>query len=253
MKPLVATVILAISAAAQTAPAPPSNLQTNSSGLVINMAPGQAQEPGVQKAVRLLDQMVQALGGPAWMGLRDLEQEGRTYSFYHGESTGAGAPFWRFWKWPDKERIELTKQRDWIIIYTGDQGSEVTFKGVEPVEKVTLEDYLRRRHYSLESVLRDWLRQPGVAIFYEGHGVAERKPAEQVSILNAQNESLTIWIDGNSHFPLKKSFTWRDPKTRDRTEEAEGYDNYRPTQGVQMPLSVTRYKNGEAVNQRFIT
>jgi hypothetical protein len=255
MKPLLCVFICVLTAvaAAQTAPAAAPTLQTTASGLVINLPPNQAQEPGVQKAFRLLDQMVQALGGPAWMNLRDYQQEGRTYSFYHGQSTGAGAPFWRFWKWPDKDRLELTKQRDWIVIYNGDQGYEVTFKGVAPVEKAMQEDYLRRRHYSLEEVMRQWLRQPGVAIFYEGHSIAERKPAEQVSILNAQNESLTIWMDGNSHLPLKKSFTWRDPKTRDRTDEAEGYDNYRLVQGVQMPVSITRYKDGEAVNQRFIT
>src|SRR5512142_1179614 len=130
MKPLVTVLLLVVAAAAQTSPAPAPHVQASASGLVINMAPGQAQEPGVQKAARLLDQMVQALGGTAWMNLRDLEQEGRTYSFYHGQPTGAGAPFWRFWKWPDKERVELTKQRDWIIIYNGDQGSEVTFRGV---------------------------------------------------------------------------------------------------------------------------
>src|SRR3974390_3474912 len=107
MKHLLAILLLAATGAAQTMPAAPAtSLQTLPGGLVINLSTAQMQEPGVQRAVRLLDDMVKARGGPAWMNLQDVQQVGRTYSFYHGESSGAGAPFWRFWKWPDRERVE---------------------------------------------------------------------------------------------------------------------------------------------------
>ena len=38
------------------------------------------------KAKALLDQAIQALGGDAYMNIRDITQEGRTYAFHHGES-----------------------------------------------------------------------------------------------------------------------------------------------------------------------
>jgi hypothetical protein len=210
-------------------------------------------DPGSAKARHLIDQMIEALGGNAYMSCSDMEQSGRTYGFFHGEPSGTGTVFWRMWKWPDKDRVELTKQRDWIIIHNGEQGNEVTFRGRSPEEKPALEDFLRRRYYSLEVVLRIWLTQPGVAFFYEGQASANRKPAEQVSIMNAKNEALTIYIDQGTHLPIKKSFTWRDPETRERVEESEVYDNYKPFQGIMTPLSVTRQKNGDNTNQRFIT
>src|SRR5947199_347816 len=74
-------------------------------------------DPGAAKARRLIDQMIEALGGNAYMSYTDMEQSGRTYGFFHGEPSGAGTVFWRMWKWPDKDRIELTKQRDWIIVH----------------------------------------------------------------------------------------------------------------------------------------
>jgi hypothetical protein len=230
---------------------PPGESSALSASGLLNLPP--ANDSGAQKAAQLLEQMVAALGGQAYLNLQDMQQVGRAFSFYHGESSGAGALFWRFWRWPDKERIELTKQRDWFIIYNGDKGYETTFRGTAAVEPETLQEYLRRRSHSLPWVLRKWLREPGVALFYEGQAMAERKRADQVSVLNAQNEGTTIYIDTATHLPLKVSFVWRDPKTRDRNEESEGYDNYRTVQGIATPFNITRYKNGDMVNQRFIT
>ena len=210
-------------------------------------------DDNARKAKALLDQMIQALGGEAYLGLQDLKQEGRTYSFFHGQPTGAGAPFWRFWKWPDKERLELTKQRDWVIIHNGDQGYEVTFRGVGPEDPKTFADYQRRRKFALEWVLRGWLRQPGIALFYEGPAIAAQKQAEQVTILNAKNEGVTIDIDGVTHLPIKKTFSWRDPADGQRNEESEIYENFKTVQGISTPLSITRMMNGDISNQRFIS
>jgi len=41
--------------------------------------------------------------------------------------------FWRFVEFPDKERIELTQQRDIAYIYAGNKGYEVTYKGPRAV------------------------------------------------------------------------------------------------------------------------
>jgi hypothetical protein len=210
------------------------------------------EDPSARKARALLDKMIQALGGQPYLTIQDMEFSGRVYGFHRGEPSGSGAPFWAFWKWPDQERLELTKKRDWIIIHNGDKGYEITFRGTSPEEKELLTDYLRRRHYSLPNVLRGWLNQPGTAFFYEGTASAERRPAEQVTVMNAANEAVTLYIDQGTFLPIKKTFTWRDPKTRDRTEESEIYDNYRNVQGVMTPFSSSRQKNGMNTSQRFI-
>ncbi len=101
-----------------------------------------------------------------------MQQQGRTYSFYHGHPSGMGALFWRFVEYPDKERIEVTKERDVAYIYTADKGYEVTYKGPHAVEKKDLEDYLRRRRLSMENVLRSWVNDPSVALFYDGNALA---------------------------------------------------------------------------------
>jgi len=204
------------------------------------------------KAKTLLDQMIQALGGDAYLHIQDVSQEGRTYGFHLGQSDGVGVVFWRYYKFPDRERIEITKQRDIVYVYRGDKGFETTYKGTRSDDPKAVTDYLRRREYSLDWVIRKWLAQSGIALFYEGHSVAAQKDAEQVTILNTSNESVTLYIDAKTHLPVKKSFSWRDPTDKQRNYEDEVYDNYRPLQGVMTPYSVTRFYNGDMSSQRFL-
>ena len=160
--------------------------------------------------------------------------------------------FWRFFKYPDKDRLELTKKRDVIYVYRGNEGFEITYKGTRADERKAVSDYLRRRQYSLDWILRKWLNEPGIALFYEGATVAAQKDTQQVTIMNSRNEGVTLYIDSNSHLPVKKTFSWRDPTDKERNIEDEVYDNYRPVQGIMTPFSITRFYNGDMSNQRFL-
>lgn len=202
----------------------------------------------------MLNQAIHALGGDAYLNWKDTTQEGRSYSFHHGEPNSLGTIFWRFKKFPDKDRLELTKKRDVIELYTGDKGYEITYKGARNLEhKDELDPYLRRRHYSLDIVLREWINQPGIALFYEGQTVAAQKEADQVSLMNSKDEAVTLYFDINTHLPVKESFSWRDPLDKQRNVEDEIFDNYRLVQGIMTPFDVTRMFNGEMAAQSFLT
>ncbi|MGZ5165350.1 MAG: hypothetical protein ACXWCQ_33030 [Burkholderiales bacterium] len=206
----------------------------------------------MQKARALLDQSIAALGGSAYLNLQDMEATGRTYTFYHGTPNGLGAPFWLFWKWPDKSRIELTKQRDVAYVLNGDKGYEVTYKGTAAEDPEDLKLALRSRYYSLDYVLRKWINEPGVALFYEGRGIADQKEIEKVTVMNARNESVTLEINAITHLPVRKVYQIRDPQTRYFDEEAELYDNWRPIQGIATAHSIVSFHNGDMSRQRFI-
>ena len=209
-------------------------------------------QENARKAKALLDQMLDALGGNAYLNIEDVSQEGRSYGFHLGLSEGVGVLFWRFYRFPDKDRLELTKKRDIVYVYRGDKGFEITYKGTRSDDPKTVSDYLRRREYSLDWVIRKWLSQPGIALFYEGHTVAAQRDTEQVTVMNATNQSVTLYIDTSTHLPVKKTFSWRDLTDKQRNIEDEVYDNYRPVQGVMTPFSVTRFYNGDMSNQRFL-
>jgi hypothetical protein len=134
----------------------------------------------------------------------------------------------------------------------GNKAWEITFKGAHPIEQKDLDDYLRRRHFSLDTVLRTWVNDPAVVMLFEGPAVAAQHPAEQITLINSQNESVTLYFDRDTHLPVKKSFSWRDPVDRQKNLEEEIYENYRQVSGVMAPYNVTRYFNGDMASQRFL-
>jgi hypothetical protein len=211
-----------------------------------------AKDPSVQKAKQILDGMIKALGGEAYLNMQNMSSEGRAYSFWQGRPSGMGTVFWRFWLWPDKERIELTKQRDVVELYVGDKGYEITYKGTASQDPKQLDNYLRRRAHSIENVVRVWLPAQGSMIIYSGTAIVERNLADEVTVLSGDNDSVTIAVDPFSHLPTRLTFSYRDPIDKMKDDEAEIFGNYRMVQGVNTPYSVVRMQNGEMRSQRFV-
>ena len=231
-----------------TAPAPP---QVSSEPA--KAAPAiSADQENARKAKAIVEQALQALGGQTYLTIRDREQQGRGYGFHHGQPTGGGGVFWSFTEFPDKERLEITKERDIAELYVGNKAWEITYKGPRPLDPKDLDDYLRRRRFSLETVLRTWVSDPGVVLLYEGAANAAQHPASQITLINSQNESVTLYFDTDTHLPVKKSFSWRDPVDKQKNIEEEVYENYRPVSGVMAPFNITRYFNGDMASQRFL-
>jgi hypothetical protein len=226
------------------------------------------------KARTMINQAIEAMGGQAYLKALEKSSEGRFYSFTHGRPNSYGAPYGQFSKYPDKDRVEIIKRKtyfiptlfgpividsvkakdkkDIVVIHNGDKGYETTYKGTAAEPAKDTATYLRQRNYSLAWVLRKWINEPGVGFFYEGTGLASDKAADKVTLINAQNEAVTLYLDQTSHLPLKKSYTWRDPDGYKNTED-EVYDNYREVQGVMTPFTITRYFNDQMSYQTFLT
>jgi hypothetical protein len=242
--------------AAQSSAAPASSSETSSpqqenssqsSGTALPI-----DQQNAAKAKQLLQEAIEALGGAAYLKVHDMEQAGRGYSFHHGNPTSNGIKFWRFVEFPDKERVELTEQRDIAEVYNGNKGFEITFKGPHPIEPKDLEDYLRRRKFSLDTILRTWVNDPTVALFYEGYADAANHPALRIELINAKDESVALFLDTETRLPIKKMFSWRDPVDKQKNIEEEIYDDYRRVQGIMTPYNFTRLFNGDMASQRFL-
>jgi hypothetical protein len=212
-----------------------------------------AAAQNARKARAALSAMVQALGGQAWLDIKNEMQQGHVAAFFHSQPDLGTTDLWQFHSWPDKDRVEVTKHRDVVEFYIGRDGWEVTYRGKKPMQKDLLEDYLRRRDHSIETAVKVWLKDPNTILVYEGQTMAERHMAEQVTLISAQNESITIQMDEQSHLPLRRSFQWRDPLYKDKNTDAEEYDDYHTIEGFPTPFSITRLKNDEIVRQYYVT
>jgi len=136
-----------------------------------------------------------------------------------------------------------------VQIWKDGQGFEVTYKGKTSLPKEQVDDYFRRQRHSIEAVVHDWLKAPGVMVVYEGTSTVERRLADKISILSADNDAVTIEIDINTHLPLRRTFQWRNDTFKDFDEDAEEYENYHTVQGLPTAYTITRYHNGDMASQ----
>jgi len=229
--------------ASQSQPGQPSSAKN---------APISPEQENIRKARELIEQGIEALGGQAYLNLRNKQEQGRTYSFYHGRPSSNGVQYWRFIEYPDKERIELTPQRDIAQIFVGNKGYEVTYKGPREIEKKDMDDYLRRKRFSLDTILRTWVNDPTVALFYDGGALAGNLAAQKVTLINSKNEAVSLFFDIDTRLPIMKSYSWRDPADNEKNTEEESYNGYRVVQGVNTYFGFTRYYNGDMQSERFI-
>jgi hypothetical protein len=128
----------------------------------------------------------------------------------------------------------------------------VTYRGKKALPQEQVDDWMRRRDHSIETVVKTWLNDPRTILVYEGQRLTERHLADQVTLISAQNEAVTISMDTQTHLPLRRSFEWRDPVFKDKNLDAEEYDDYHTFDGIPTPFTITRFKNQEIVRQYFL-
>ena len=205
-----------------------------------------------KQAHDVLDAMVQALGGQAWLEIKNRTEHGHVAGFFHGQPDVGTTEILEFHCWPDKDRIDVTKHRDYLQFFVGRQGWEVTYRGKKAIPQEQLDDYLRRRDHSIETAVKVWLKDPKTILVYEGQHLAERHLADQVTLISAENEAITILVDVQTHLPLRRSFQWRDPEYHDKNTDAEEYDDYHDLGGFPTALRVSRMKNDDMIRQFYV-
>jgi hypothetical protein len=221
----------------------------------LNLRAQSAADAGQENARHarvVLDAMIQALGGQAWLNMKNQMRQGHVAAFDHGKPDLGTTEYWEFHSWPDRDRIEYTKHRDVVQFYQGRTGTEVTYKGKAPLPQEQVDDFLRRRGHSIETAVKLWLNDPKTILIYEGQRLAARHLADQVTLISAQNESVTILTDVQTHLPLRRTFEWRDPVYKDKNLDAEEYDDYHTFDGFPTPFTITRFKNDEMTRQYFL-
>jgi len=224
-----------------------------SAGTVLQAQTGSdVADKNAQQARAALDAMVKALGGQAWLEMKNQMRQGHIAAFYQGKPDLGTTLYWEFHQWPGHDRMELTKHRDVLQIFLDRAGWEVTYRGKKALPQDIVDDFLRRRDHSIETAVKVWLKDPKTILIYEGKHVAERHLCDQVTMISAENESVTILMDADSHLPLRREFQWRDPLYKDKNTDAEEYDDYHVFAGFPTAMRITRFKNGDMFRQYYV-
>lgn len=211
---------------------------------------GQTLEESSAKARRMLDQAIQALGGPAYLGLRDSSCEGRVANYARGDLTGFDR-FWDFVKLPDKNRTEYSKKRNIIYVNNGQAGWELDQAGVHESTPETIARFQENLRRDLGTILRQRRTEEGISFRYLGTEFVDLHPGDVAELNDKDGQIIRIVLNQTTHLPLKTIYYVRDRVIRERVEEAERYGNYQLVQGIQTPFYVARERNGRKVFEVF--
>ena len=226
-----------------------------------------------RKARAVLDQTIQTLGGDWYLTYQNKKETGRYYPLYHGRTKSTGIPYNYYVEYPDKDRFEVIHTKDilpdrrdrvgnvkvknkfdLVLIHNGDKGYEIYLQGnrsagaggsaklSSPPPALAGMDFSQVDPRSERSLV---LRRASRS------SMAKHAKASRCSTPERFGEHLTS--TRIRHYPVKISYSWRDPKDKQKNVEDEVYDNYKLVQGIWTAHSITRYYNGETSQQRFVT
>jgi hypothetical protein len=208
-------------------------------------------EQSAAKAKAILQQAIDALGGPTYLNVHDVTCIGRLSQFGHsGELNGFGH-FIDYAQPPFKDRTENLPKRNIITVFNGDKGWELDRGGVSEATITDLATNQEDIKKDIDNILRHRIHEQGMIFRYGGLDVVDYQESDWVELVDSDNRTFRIAIARTTHLPVRKVVDTRNANTRMRNEEIEYYSNYHPIDGIQTPYQITRERNGIKVYQVF--
>jgi hypothetical protein len=207
-------------------------------------------EQNAAKAREILNQLVEALGGPAYLEVRERECDGRRAQFGHNGELDGFIEFKDYWRYPDKHRVDYSKKRNIIDLFNGDHGWSMDRGGVSDEPEKAVSDFQQMVKFSVDNLLRNRLKDPSLNVLYAGRGISDMRPIDWLEITEG-DRTLRLGIDRTSHLLLRSVIISIDEETRERTEETTLYTNYQRKDSVLVPLQVSRERDGHRFFQAF--
>jgi len=202
------------------------------------------------KAQALLDRTIQALGGPAFLAFKTMTTRGRFFAIQEGVTAGM-APFESAVEFPDKRHYLYGEKgkKPVTLVNDGDRNWELDKMGrtFQPPEQVRRWKLSMR--YGLENLLRLRIHEPGVLIQAGGTDFVDNVPTLALDIFEAGGAQIKLLLHRQTYLPIRISYRVQDPKTLEWDEYFDVYGDYQRFQGVNTPLHISRFVNGERVSE----
>jgi hypothetical protein len=218
-------------------------------------------------------QVIAALGGQAYLNVRDTQCDGRIAQFGLAGTLEGFTLYRDLWLLPDKNRVEyiskgehtilgfligaqdlfITHGGSIVTLFNGDQAWTLDKSGVENEPDDLIKDFNEQVSTGMNNMLRKRMNEPGVELRYAGTDLIDLKEAEWIEFTDSEHHDMRLGIDKHSHLPLRWVVATRNPDTRERTEMITSYTQYLLLDGVKSPLSIELFRNDRKVSQTFLT
>ena len=203
------------------------------------------------KAKELVQQTIEALGGAAYLNVKDASCSGRLAQFTSQGELGGYVKIWDYSLLPDKNRTDYYDKRNIIEVHSGKDAWSLDRGGVTEMPVGEGETFLEGLKKDIDTLFRYRLKEDGMVFRYGGSDVVDLRPVDWVEVQDSDRRITRIAIDKATHLPLRALYITRDAETRRRIEETAYFSNYFAVSGVQTPKQIARDRNGRKVFQVF--
>src|SRR5579863_305219 len=230
-------------------------------------------EQSAAKAKQLLQQVIAALGGQAYLNVRDTQCDGRAAQFGTAGTLTGFSLFRDLWLLPDKRRVEyiskgehtiagflmgsddllITHGGSLITIYSSEGGWTLDKGGVSDEPEDVIKNFNDQLKSGMNNMLRRRMNEPGVEVQYGGTDLIDLKEAEWIEFTDSDHREMRLGVDKFTHLPLRWIVTTRDPETRVNIDVITSYTQYMALDGIKTPLSVEVSRNDRKMTQTFLT
>lgn len=224
-------------------PMPQNSAQSASSAPGTQAAP-RALSENEKKARKVVEQIIEALGGRAYQTWRDQTCTGTLSQFGHSREVTGFVKFIDYIKQPDKDRTEYGKKRNIIEVNNGQQGWVLDRGGVTDMSPEAIKRFNQALAKDYNAILRGGVEQEGFRLSYEGTDLVDNKLCETAEITTPSRFTLRITAEQATHLPVRVSYFDRDEETRERMEIVLTLGNYQKVDGIMTPYFISRMRNG---------
>jgi hypothetical protein len=210
-------------------------------------------EASAAKAKQILQQLIDAFGGPTYMDIRDSDCEGRLARFGHNGELSGYTNFKDYWRYPDANRTEFSKKGVIINLYAGDQGWTLDKGGVSELSAASVADFREQTKKDINNLLRIRLKEPGLTIRYGGTDIVDLKTIDWVDITDAEQRNFRLAVDRSSHLLARAVVSTPDETMNSRNVETNIFTNFQLMDGVRTAMQITTDRNGHRSSQVFFS
>lgn len=201
----------------------------------------------------LLDKVIRALGGTAFLNFKTMNSRGRAFSISNGATQGF-VLYQSATEFPAKRRLSYglsKKSKAVTIINNGDQGWELDRYGLIEQSPKEIRAWRLANRYSLENLLRTRVHQPGTLVQSGGEDFVDNLPVVVLDIFDAEQVEVKVDLNQATGLPIQVTYRVLNPDTHQWDDYADVYSDYQPAQGIQTPMHLVRYENGNRVAETF--
>ena len=203
------------------------------------------------KAKAIMAQAITALGGDAYLKVRNSDCKGRAAQFEHSGGVVGYVQFHDYRQMPDKNRMEYGPKGNIVNVYAGKEGWTLDRGGVSDVPAQDMADYQETSNTDVNTILRYRMNDSSLVFRYSGADVVDLKEADWVEIADHEGHTIRIAFDRKTGLPIRTVVSQREAETGDRIQRSTYYNSYHVIDGIQTPFQVSRFRNDQQTYQVF--